>query len=133
MLFLPPGSSKLIRAQAPLVTDEEIEKVVNFIKKQREPLYNEEILERQNKATKFPHRIDKKDELFEDAVKVILETGHASVSMLQRRLALGYTRAARLIDAMEQEGIIGSYRGSKPREILVNREEYLKKLNQGNK
>ena len=133
MLFLPPGSSKLIRVQAPLVTDEEIEKVVNFIKKQREPSYNEEILERQNKATKFPHRIDKKDELFEDAVKVILETGHASVSMLQRRLALGYTRAARLIDAMEQEGIIGSYRGSKPREILVNREEYLKKLNQGNK
>jgi S-DNA-T family DNA segregation ATPase FtsK/SpoIIIE len=131
MLFIPPGSSRLIRAQAPLVTDEEINKVVDFIKKQRRPSYNEDILTQQKKATKTMSRVDKDDEMYEDAVRVILQTGHASVSMLQRRLALGYTRAARLIDAMEQEGIIGTFRGSKARKILVDRQEYLKKMDKG--
>jgi DNA segregation ATPase FtsK/SpoIIIE, S-DNA-T family len=132
MLFLPPNSSKLIRAQSPLVTDEEIERVVNFIKKQKEPAYNEQILQEQKEAAKGPHRVDKEDEMYPDALKVIMQSGQASVSILQRRLALGYTRAARLIDAMEQKGVIGSYRGSKPREILINREEYLKKLKEQN-
>jgi len=131
MLFLPPGSSKLIRAQGPLVTDEEIERVIDFINKQREPLYNEEILKQQEEATRSSsYRLNKEDKMFKDAVRVILETGHASVSILQRRLGLGYTRAARLIDAMEEQGIVGGYRGSKPREILVDREEYLKKMNE---
>jgi S-DNA-T family DNA segregation ATPase FtsK/SpoIIIE len=67
-----------------------------------------------------------KDELFDTAVKLILESQHASVSILQRRLRLGYTRAARLIDMMEEEGIVGPYRGSKPREILVDKEAFLK-------
>ncbi len=131
MLFLPPGSSKLIRAQGPLVTDEEIERVIDFINKQREPSYNEEILKQQEEASRSSsYRLNKEDKMFKDAVRVILETGHASVSILQRRLGLGYTRAARLIDAMEEQGIVGGYRGSKPREILVDREEYLKKMNE---
>lgn len=119
MLFLKPGFPKPIRAQGSLVSDKEIERVVNFIKSQRTPEYHEEILEKQAKTSSY--RNFEKDELFDEAVKVILETGQASVSILQRRMRLGYTRAARLIDAMEQEGIIGPFRGPKPREILISR------------
>lgn len=118
MLFLEPGNEKPVRAQGTLLTDNEIEKVVTFIKQQRNPIYDEEILEQQKKSITAKDGIDK-DEFFDDAVRMVLETGQASVSMLQRRLRLGYTRAARLIDAMEAEGIVGPFRGSKPREILA--------------
>ncbi|MDP6686298.1 MAG: DNA translocase FtsK, partial [Candidatus Omnitrophota bacterium] len=118
MLFLEPGNAKPIRAQGTLLTDAEIERVTEVIKKQREPIYNEEILERQKSGITGRGAIDK-DEFFDEAVKMVLNTGQASVSMLQRRLRLGYTRAARLIDSMEEQGIVGPYRGSKPREILV--------------
>ncbi len=117
MLFLQPGHEKPIRAQGTLVTDPEIEKVVQFIKAQREPEYDDEILKEQERRS-YRGTLDK-DEFFDEAVKMVLETGQASVSMLQRRLRLGYTRAARLIDTMEEEGIIGPFRGSKPREILI--------------
>ncbi|HDP16335.1 MAG TPA: DNA translocase FtsK [Candidatus Omnitrophica bacterium] len=119
MLFLEPGNAKPIRAQGTLLTDAEIERVVNMIKTQREPLYDDEILENQKKSVSGRGGFDK-DEFFDEAVKMVLETGQASVSMLQRRLRLGYTRAARLIDAMEEEGIVGPFRGSKTREILVS-------------
>jgi len=118
MLFLEPGSAKPIRAQGTLLTDPEIEKVVTVIKKQREPDYDNEILEKQKKRSSGRSNFEK-DEFFDEAVKMVLETGQASVSMLQRRLRLGYTRAARLIDTMEEEGIVGSFKGSKPRDILI--------------
>ncbi|MFH1783033.1 MAG: DNA translocase FtsK [Candidatus Omnitrophota bacterium] len=118
MLFLQPGNAKPIRAQGTLLSDNEIEKVVGFIKEQREPFYDDEILEQQKKSLSSRGGFDK-DEFFDEAVQMVLETGQASVSMIQRRLRLGYTRAARLIDSMEEEGIVGSYRGSKPREILI--------------
>jgi S-DNA-T family DNA segregation ATPase FtsK/SpoIIIE len=118
MLFLEPGSPKPIRAQGTFLTDPEIEKVVNFIKAQQEPVYDNEILEQQKKSVSGRGGFGK-DEFFDEAVSMVLETGQASVSMLQRRLRLGYTRAARIIDAMEEEGIIGQFRGSKPREILI--------------
>ncbi len=118
MLFLDPGSPKPIRAQGTFLTDPEIEKVVNFIKSQQEPVYDNEILEQQKKSVSGRGGFEK-DEFFDEAVSMVLETGQASVSMLQRRLRLGYTRAARIIDAMEEEGIIGPFRGSKPREILI--------------
>ncbi|HAZ10961.1 MAG: hypothetical protein A2047_00270 [Omnitrophica bacterium GWA2_41_15] len=121
MLFLEPGRPKPIRAQGTYLTDSEIEKVVNFIKSQQEPVYDNEILEQQKKSVSARGGFEK-DEFFDEAVKMVLETGQASVSMLQRRLRLGYTRAARIVDAMEEEGIIGPFRGSKPREILI--EEY---------
>jgi S-DNA-T family DNA segregation ATPase FtsK/SpoIIIE len=125
MLFLPPGTSKLSRAQAPLVTDEEIERIVEFIRNQKPATYNESILKEQDKAQSGTNVLENKsDAMYPEAVKVVLETKHASVSMIQRRLRLGYTRAARLIDAMEAEGIVGPYQGSKPREILVDPEEY---------
>jgi S-DNA-T family DNA segregation ATPase FtsK/SpoIIIE len=131
MLFLEPGAPKPVRAQGSLVSDKEIERVVDFIVSQRQPEYEEAILkEHERKRLGKEHG---KDEYFDDAVKVILEFGQASVSILQRRLHLSYTRAARLIDAMEEEGIIGPYRGSKPREILVDRQAYLGEKQQEDK
>jgi S-DNA-T family DNA segregation ATPase FtsK/SpoIIIE len=124
MLFLRPGESKLIRIQGTLVNDKEIERVVNFIKEQCEPVYDEEILKEQ------PRRgleTAEKDELYEEAVRVIMESNQASVSILQRRMRLGYTRSARIIDMMEQEGLVGPFEGSRPRKILVDREDWLKK------
>jgi len=118
MLFLKPGNFKLIRAQASLVSDKEIEAVVNFAKSQRSAVYTDKILKEQEKIFSYKDR-DKKDELFEEAAKLVINTQQASVSMLQRRLRLGYARAARLIDMMEEEGIVGVFRGSKAREILV--------------
>jgi S-DNA-T family DNA segregation ATPase FtsK/SpoIIIE len=124
MLFLEPGVAKPARAQSSLCSDKEIEHVVDFIAGQREPEYEEAMLKEQEK--KRYGKDFEKDEYFDDAVKMILETGQASVSMLQRRMRLSYTRAARIIDSMEEEGIVGPYRGSKPREILVDREAFLK-------
>jgi S-DNA-T family DNA segregation ATPase FtsK/SpoIIIE len=123
MLFMRPGESKLIRIQGSLVSDKEIEKVVDFIKSQGEPVYDEDILKEQERAVMAN---GEKDELYDEAVRIIMESNQASVSILQRRLRLGYTRAARIIDMMEQEGLIGPFEGSKPRKILVDREDWLK-------
>jgi len=117
MLFIEPGQSKLIRAQGSLISDEEIERIVSFIKTQCGPNYREEILEEFKKKTTSFKKFEK-DEVYEEAVRVVIESQQASVSMLQRRLGLGYTRAARLIDMMEDEGIVGPYQGSRPREVL---------------
>ncbi|MFH1640596.1 MAG: DNA translocase FtsK, partial [Candidatus Omnitrophota bacterium] len=124
MLFLRPGESKLTRAQGTLISDKEIERVVEFIKSQAEPVYDEEVLKEQQKSI-FTN--GQKDELYDEAVRVIMESNQASVSILQRRMRLGYTRAARIIDMMEQEGLVGTFEGSKPRKILVDREPWLKK------
>ncbi len=124
LLFLEPGQPKPIRAQSSYVKDNEIESVLNFIKKQAEPIYDETILKQQEQA--LAGATMEKDELYDTAARLIIETGQASVSILQRRLRLGYTRAARLIDMMQDEGLVGPYRGSKPRDILVDREKWLK-------
>ena len=124
MLFLRPGESKLVRIQGTLVDDEEIRRVVDFIKSQAEPIYDEEILKDQQK---YILANGEKDELYDRAVRIIMESNQASVSILQRRMRLGYTRAARIIDTMEQEGLIGTFEGSRPRKILVDREAWLEK------
>ncbi len=124
MLFIEPGAAKPIRAQGSLVSDKEIERVVDFISSQISPQYEEPLLKAQEK--KKAYATEEKDELYEEAVRVVLESGLASVSLLQRRMKLGHMRAARLIDAMEEEGIVGPYQGSKPRDILVDREAYLR-------
>ena len=124
MLFMRPGDSKPTRAQACLVNDRETERVINFIKEQRTAEYDDEILKEQEK--KSHGRTYEKDEMYEEAVSMVLETKQASVSMLQRRLGLGYTRAARLVDTMEAEGIVGPYNGSKPRDILIDTMEAVK-------
>ncbi len=124
LLFLEPGQPKPVRAQSSYVKDTEIERVLEFIKKQAEPVYDESIVKQQEQAQLGIST--EKDELYDTAARLIIETGQASVSILQRRLRLGYTRAARLIDMMQEEGLVGAYRGSKPREILVDREKWLK-------
>jgi S-DNA-T family DNA segregation ATPase FtsK/SpoIIIE len=124
MLFLRPGESKLIRIQGTLISDKEIEKVVNFSKSQGEPEYDDGIIKEQERSVISSGQ---KDELFDEAVRIVMESNQASVSILQRRLRLGYTRAARIIDMMEQDGLVGHFEGSKPRKILVDRESWLKK------
>jgi DNA segregation ATPase FtsK/SpoIIIE, S-DNA-T family len=123
MLFLPPGTSRLQRLHAPFVTEKEIADVVAFWKNQGEAQYVQGFLEspRDDKGRDLdaePEDGDGNDELFEDAVRLVLEFGKASTSLLQRRLRIGYGRAAHLIDMMERDGIVGPADGSKPREIL---------------
>ncbi len=119
MLFMQPGDSKPVRGQAPYVTDEEINTVVKFVADQRKPDYHPEMKAIQEGKT--GKTVEDKDELFDEAVAIVLETGQASTSNLQRRLRLGYTRAARIIDQMEAEGLIGPQQGAKPRDILIDR------------
>ncbi len=119
LLFMDPRKSKLTRAQGAWVQDKEIERVTSFIKAQRKAAYLENIIQSQQKKQAFADF--KRDEVYDEAKRLVLESGQASVSMVQRRLGLGYTRAARLIDMMEEDGIVGPYRGAKPREILVER------------
>ena len=124
MLFIEPGAAKPIRAQGSLVSDKEIERVVEFISSQVSPQHEEELLEAQEKKQSYGS--DETDELYDEAARLILESGLASVSFLQRRMNIGHMRAARLIDAMEEQGLVGPYQGSKPRDILVDRESYLR-------
>ena len=119
MLYLPAGQSKPTRVQGAFVSDEEMHRLIGYLKTQAPAQYRDEI-ERygQQKETQEDF-LDADDELFDEAVRVVLETGQASISMVQRRLRVGYTRAARLIDMMELRGIVGPHVGSKAREILV--------------
>ncbi len=120
LLFLRPGEPKPIRGQAPFVMDEEINAVVKFWAEQGVPDYHKEILSLQQSGSRGGGT-EEKDELFDEAVAVVLETGQASTSNLQRRMRLGYTRAARIIDQMEAEGLLGPAQGAKPREIYIDR------------
>jgi S-DNA-T family DNA segregation ATPase FtsK/SpoIIIE len=122
LLFLKPGAPKLIRAQGSLIDDDDINNLVAFIKAQGAPVYEEGILEGEKKAAMNLMA----DELLGEAIKTILQARQASASILQRRLRVGYTRAARLLDLMEQQGVVGPFCGSKAREILVDPEEFLK-------
>lgn len=122
MLFSRPEDSKLVRAQGALVSDAEIERVAEFIKKQAEPVYDDTIVKEQQKTGSAS---GEKDEMYDEAVRIIMECNQASVSILQRRMRLGYTRAGRIIDMMHEEGLVGPYEGSKPRRILVDRESWL--------
>jgi DNA segregation ATPase FtsK/SpoIIIE, S-DNA-T family len=119
LLLMDPRKSKLTRAQGAWVQDSEIERVTEFIKTQKIPTQHEAVLQSGEKKHSFGEF--RRDEVYEEAKRVVLESGQASVSMVQRRMGVGYTRAARLIDMMEEEGVVGPYRGAKPREILVER------------
>ncbi|MCD6133943.1 MAG: DNA translocase FtsK [Candidatus Omnitrophica bacterium] len=128
MLFIRPGLTKPIRAQGCFVNDEDINKLVRFVKSQGEPIYSQEILQAQARSRSSLGR----DDLFEDAVRVVLETGQASASIIQRRLRVGYNRAARLLDLMEEAGIVGPFQGSKARKILVDSHSYFKEERRSN-
>jgi len=133
MLYAPIGTNKPMRVQGTWVTDRERENVVDFIKKSGETKYSEEVMVEIEKAAVDRSSGEKQkdepegsdhDELLPQAVDVIFETGQASVSMLQRRLKLGYSRAARIVDQMEQMGIVGPFEGSKPRALLITKDQW---------
>ena len=119
LLFLRPGAAKPIRAQAAYIGDAEIERLVAHLKAQRPPTYDERLMARQQQPADMFGELGEKDELYDMAKRLVIDTGQASTSLLQRRLRLGYSRAARILDLMEQEGIVGPPQGSRPREILV--------------
>lgn len=121
MLFLAQSLLHPIRLQAPYVSEEEIERVTNFVKEQLEPDYLEDVF---NVKLEKPKESDFEDELFDEAVELIVTYGQASTSFLQRKLKIGYARAARIMDMLEASGIVGPQEGSKPREILITREEW---------
>lgn len=120
MLYLSPQAHRPERLQGAFVTTKEISLITNYIKNQVKAQYNPEITER---FAKKEERAVEDDDLLYDALKVVVEMGHASASLLQRKLKLGYSRAARIIDQLEDKSFIGSYEGSKPREVLVSRDE----------
>lgn len=125
MLFYPVGSPKPLRVQGAFISDEEVEELVNYIKHQEEPEYTEGITtcESQNQMQENKDAESYEDELLQEAVRMVLETGQASVSMLQRKFRIGYTRAARLIDTMEEMHIVGPNIGSKARDILMTSDQ----------
>lgn len=121
MLYLPMGASKPVRVQGAFLSDQEVETVVNFVRTQGQAEYVEDMVP---EVGEQQDQDEFEDELYDQAVQIILEAKQASVSLLQRRMRVGYTRAARLIDTMEARGIVGPYEGSKPREVLVTMEQY---------
>ncbi|MBI6874983.1 FtsK/SpoIIIE family DNA translocase [Clostridium aciditolerans] len=123
MLFYPVGEAKPIRIQGAFISESEVEKVVNFIKdKQGAPQYEDDIIDHID--TNANGESSDADELLEEATRIVVDIGQASTSLLQRRLRIGYNRAARIIDQMEERGIISGRDGSKPRQVLVKRENY---------
>lgn len=127
MLFSPVGVSKPIRAQGAFVTEKEIKNVVSYLREYgQSPEYEQEVLEFKNNKNLFIEtEEEEEDELFNEAISIISNNKQASISILQRKLRIGYTRAARLIDLMEKRGIVGPYDGRNPRKILLSEDEYL--------
>jgi S-DNA-T family DNA segregation ATPase FtsK/SpoIIIE len=120
-LFLPPSTGLLQRVHGAFVSDEEVQSLVEFLRAQGEPDYNEDILLGNADDDNPPESADTdNDELFDQAVQIVAQSGQASASMLQRKLRVGFNRAARLIEQMEAQGIVGPADGSKPREVLVS-------------
>ena len=139
MLYAPLGEGKPKRVQGCFISSEEIERVVNFVKENGETDYDESVIDKINAAVAEKEKgsgkgggnaapdqnaADDVDELLPAAIDVVMETGQASVSMLQRRLKLGYSRAARIVDEMETRGIVGPFEGSKPRQLLITKEQW---------
>ena len=141
MLYAPLGGGKPTRVQGCFISPEEIEQVVEYVKQSGEAQYSDEVIAKIEQSVQEKEKGNNKpgagpvgpggggggeegDELLPAAVEVVLETGQASVSMLQRRLKLGYSRAARLVDQMEEQGIVGPFEGSKPRQLLITREKW---------
>lgn len=122
MLFLPVGAAKPLRVQGAFMSDQEVEAVCDFVRKQEEAEYRTDLVPEIDDSLEAA--AEHEDELYDQAVQIVIDAKQASVSLLQRRLRIGYTRAARLIDAMEATGVVGPYEGSKPREVLMTMEQY---------
>ena len=120
MLFLKPGTSDLVRAQGTFVDDSEVKRVVKYLREIAEPQFHPELTQLSRlDASEF-----KKDDLFDEAVRIVMETRRGSVSLLQRRLNIGYARASRIIEMMAAVGVLGQYKGSQAREVTITPDEY---------
>ncbi len=122
LLFLPPGTARLTRVHGAFVSDQEVRKVVKFIKQQAQPRYRPEVFE-VKRDIEAAAADEEYDEMYDQAVAIVIETQQASISMIQRRLRVGYNRAARMIEQMEREGVIGPPDGAKPREVYARKLE----------
>jgi S-DNA-T family DNA segregation ATPase FtsK/SpoIIIE len=121
MLFMPPGTSKLQRIHGAFVSDREISRIVSFIRKQETPVYDESIQKFKAESTEGEKTDSNFDEKYDEAVELVTELGQASVSLVQRYLKVGYNRAARMIERMEKEGVVGPSDGVKPRKVLARK------------
>ncbi|MBR3132592.1 MAG: DNA translocase FtsK [Clostridia bacterium] len=130
MLFYPSGVSKPVRLQGAFISDSEVEKIVDFLKRDGEVTYNDDILEKIEKANSSDKELaegsddDEADPFLQEAIEAVIEIGSASASLIQRKFKVGYARAGRIIDQMEERGIISGYQGSKPREVLMSKERW---------
>ncbi len=120
MLFLPPGTGKLQRIHGAFISEEELVRIIDFLKKQETPAYDQQVTEAPPAAAAGPEESEDYDERYDDAVELVARTRQASISMVQRHLRIGYNRAARIIEKMEREGVVGPSDGVKPREVLVS-------------
>jgi DNA segregation ATPase FtsK/SpoIIIE, S-DNA-T family len=120
MLFLPPASSRFMRLHGPYISEQESARLASFLRKQGRPTYDETITAEEKSASEGGVEMDK-DDLYDEAARIIVQSGQASISYLQRRLRIGFSRAARLVDMMEMEGLVSPNAGGKPREVLVDK------------
>ena len=120
MLFMPPGTHRLLRIHGAMVSDEEIEKIISFIKEQKKPTYKEEIFEVAATDKEKSEETEEYDERYDEALALVAKDRQASISYIQRRLRIGYNRAASIIEMMERDGVVGPSDGVRPREIYVN-------------
>jgi DNA segregation ATPase FtsK/SpoIIIE, S-DNA-T family len=123
LLFLPPGTARLIRVHGAFVSDQEVRRVMKFIKQQGRPNYRPEVLEAKRETEAAAAAEDEYDEMYDQAVAIVTETQQASISMIQRRLRVGYNRAARMIEQMERDRVVGPADGAKPREVYARKIE----------
>ncbi len=122
MLFLPPASSRVVRLHGPYISEQESARLASFLRKQGRPVYDETITAEDKKG---PEDLEfEKDDLYDDAARVVVQSGQVSISYLQRKLRIGFSRAARLVDMMETEGLVSPAAGGKPREVLVGKEYF---------
>ncbi len=130
MLFLPPGSARLIRVHGSFVNESEIKAITDHTRKQAEPQYNEQVTMSDQEAEESQDVMGERDELYEEALAIVIDMGRASTSVLQRRLSIGYGRAAKILDMMEREGFIGPADGSKARKVLSAAFEFRERIGQ---
>jgi S-DNA-T family DNA segregation ATPase FtsK/SpoIIIE len=122
MLFLPPASSRMVRLHGPYISEQESARLASFLRKQGKPTYNEAITAEEKTAADAVEF--EKDDLYDEAARIVVQSGQASISYLQRRLRIGFSRAARLVDMMEMDGLVSAAAGGKPREVLVDKQYF---------
>ena len=130
MLFLPPGTSRLVRVHGSFVNEAEVNRIADYVKKQAQPDFNESVTMTEQEAEGISGEVGERDELYEEALAVVIEMGRASTSVLQRRLKIGYGRAAKILDTMEREGFIGPADGARPRKVLDAAFEFYDRVKQ---